>query len=85
MPIVQAAIVRAVSLPGDSPGIFTAAPVVSASAQFAYARSGCRSIQRFYETPADPAGEWAELRSMQPKQNVSIYHNPARRKVAEGS
>jgi EAL domain-containing protein (putative c-di-GMP-specific phosphodiesterase class I) len=78
MPIVQAAIVRAVSLLGDSPGIFTLVAVVQTSAQLAYTRLGCGSIQGFYETQADPAGELAALRSMQPKQNVSFCHNSAR-------
>jgi|HubBroStandDraft_6_1064221.scaffolds.fasta_scaffold94133_1 hypothetical protein len=84
MPIVQAAIVRAVSLLGDSPGIFTLMAVVQTSAQLAYTRSGCSSIQDFYETQADPAGELADLRSMQPKQNVSFCHNSAQRKSVGG-
>jgi hypothetical protein len=80
MPIVQAAIVRAVSLLGDSSGILTLVPVVQTSAQLAYTRSGCSSIEGFYETQADPAGELAAPRSTQPKQNVSFCNNSARRK-----
>jgi hypothetical protein len=84
MPIAQAAIGRAVSLLGDSPVIFTLVVVVQTSAQLAYTRSGCGSIQGFYETQADPAGELAALRSMQPNQNVSFCHNSARRKSYRG-
>jgi EAL domain-containing protein (putative c-di-GMP-specific phosphodiesterase class I) len=80
MPIVQAAIVRAVSGLDDSLGISTLVAVVQTSAQLAYTRSGCSSFQGFYEPQADPAGELAALRSMQPKQNISSCHNSARRK-----
>jgi hypothetical protein len=82
--MVQAAIVRAVSGLDDSPVIFTLVPVVQTSAQLAYTRLGCSSIQDFYETQADPSGELAALRLMQPKQNVSFCHNSARRKSVGG-
>ena len=75
MPIVQAAIVHAVSLLGDSPGIFILVSFFQASAQLAYTRS---------ETQADPAGELAAFRSMQPKQNVSYCHTSSRRKSCRG-
>jgi EAL domain-containing protein (putative c-di-GMP-specific phosphodiesterase class I) len=81
---VQAAIVRAVSGLDDSLGIFTLVAVVQTSGQLAYTRSGCSSIQGFYETQADPAGELTALRSMQPKQNVSFCHNSAGRKSCRG-
>jgi EAL domain-containing protein (putative c-di-GMP-specific phosphodiesterase class I) len=61
MSMVQAAIVRAVSGLYDSRGILTLVGVVQTSAQLAYTRSGCSSIQGFYETQADPAGESAAL------------------------
>jgi EAL domain-containing protein (putative c-di-GMP-specific phosphodiesterase class I) len=77
MPIAQAAIVRAVSVVGDSLGIFALAAGVHTSAQLAYTRSGWTSIQGFYKTQADPARELAALRPMQPKQSVSFCHNSA--------
>jgi EAL domain-containing protein (putative c-di-GMP-specific phosphodiesterase class I) len=61
MPIVQAAIVRAVSALGDSLGISALAAGVHTSAQLAYTRSGWTSIQGFHETQADPALELAAL------------------------
>jgi EAL domain-containing protein (putative c-di-GMP-specific phosphodiesterase class I) len=84
MPTVQAAIVRTVSGLDDSLGVFTLVAVVQTSAQLAYTRLGCSSIQGFYETQSDPAGELAAFRSMQPKQNVSFYHNSAQRKSVGG-
>jgi hypothetical protein len=80
MPKVQAAIVRTVSLLGDSPVIFTRVAVVQTSARLAYTPSGWTSIQDFYETQADPARKLAPLPSMQMKQSVSFCHNSARRK-----
>jgi hypothetical protein len=77
---VQAAIVRAGSLLGDSPGISTLVAVVQSSARLAYTRSGWSSMQGVYGTLANPAGELAALRSVPPKQNVLFCHNSARRK-----
>jgi hypothetical protein len=79
--MVQAAIVRAIPGLGDSPGISALVAVVQT---LDYSRSRCTSIQGFYETQADPAGELAALRSMQPKQNVLLCHNSARRKGGRG-
>jgi EAL domain-containing protein (putative c-di-GMP-specific phosphodiesterase class I) len=62
MPIVQAAIVRADSVLGDSLGIPTLAAGVQTSAWLAYVRSeGCNPVQGFYYTQAVPAGELAAL------------------------
>jgi hypothetical protein len=85
MPIVQAAIVCAVSLLGDSPGIFTLVAVVQRSAQLAYTRSRCSSNQGPYETQGEPAGELAALRSIQVNR-VSRFATTLRvAKVAERS
>jgi hypothetical protein len=58
MPIVQAAIVPAVSLLGDSPGIFTLVAVVQTSAQLAYTRSRCSSIQASTKPKRIPHANW---------------------------
>jgi hypothetical protein len=81
MPIVQGAIVHAVSLLGDGPGIFTLLAVSQTSAVLAYRRLGWTSNQDFYEAQVDPTRELAALRSMEPRQSVSFCHNSARRKI----
>jgi hypothetical protein len=84
MPIVQAAIVRAGSLLGDTPGIFALLAVVQTSAPWFYPRLGCSSIQGVYGAQANPAGELTAVRSMQPKPNVSFCNNSAWRKSGQG-
>jgi predicted signal transduction protein with EAL and GGDEF domain len=100
MPMVQATVVRAVSVLGDSLGVSTVAAGVQ-SAQLAYVRSeGCSSVQGFGYAQGIPAAELATLlvnlipsasaddsdrdRSMQLKQNVAFCHNSARRKSCRG-
>jgi EAL domain-containing protein (putative c-di-GMP-specific phosphodiesterase class I) len=81
MLVLQAAIVRAVSVLGDGLGMSALAADVHTSAQWVYwGAEGCSSVQGFYYTQAVPSGELAALRSMQPKQNVSFCHNSARHK-----
>jgi hypothetical protein len=84
MPMVQAEILRVVSLLGDSPGIFLRSQSSRRPHSWLTRDRDAVTIQGFYETQADPTGELAPLRSMQPKQIVSFCQNSTRRKSGRG-
>jgi hypothetical protein len=100
MPVVQATIVCAVSVLGDSLGFSTRAAGVQTSGRFAYMRSEGRSVPGFSYTQAVPRrrisgssckphsicfnGRFRSDRSTQLKQDVSFCHKSARRKICRG-
>jgi hypothetical protein len=93
MPIVQAAIVRAVSVLGDSLGISTLAAGVQTSARLAYVRTAGRSSANCETAiaallvnliPLASGDDSDQDRSMQLKQNVSFWHKSARRNSCRG-